>query len=189
MADANILNALNNISYGLEMLANSYDKKEKSNSDLIGILQSGDFGKQFESLKKSIDDIKKDTQKILKNQVLANKPNSVGKKDSFFEKIGKNTKKVKEVAGMIVLIAAGVLAIGAAFKLIGHVDFVSVIALSIALPIVAFAFEKIADMKNLKPEEMKNLLFFFASVCLVVPPQKRMPWQNIYRLCQYGCHV
>jgi len=49
---------------------------------------------------------------------------------------------------MVVLIAAGVLAMGFAFKLIGNVDFKSVIALSLAMPLLALSFERVSKIKG-----------------------------------------
>ena len=57
-------------------------------------------------------------------------------------KEGKNNN-IKEGVGNILLIAGAVLALGMAFKIIGDVDFVSVMALSLALPLLAIAFSKI----------------------------------------------
>ena len=58
---------------------------------------------------------------------------------------------LKDVISAIVLIAGAVLAIGLAFKLIGTVDWKSVLAISVALPMIAFAFEKMAKIKDLTP--------------------------------------
>ena len=62
-------------------------------------------------------------------------------------------KRVKDGVTLLVLMAAGILAIGLAFKVIGSVDFKSVLALAIALPLVAIAFEKISKVK-VTPKEM-----------------------------------
>lgn len=56
-------------------------------------------------------------------------------------------KNIKDGVKIILLIASGIIAIGLAFKLIGSVDFKSVIAMSIALPLLALAFEKISNIK------------------------------------------
>jgi len=70
----------------------------------------------------------------------------------------KNKKPITDGVKMILLIAAGVLAIGAAFKLIGKVDFKSVLALSLAMPLLALAFEKISKVKtNLKDLVVANI--------------------------------
>ena len=70
------------------------------------------------------------------------------KKELDTESPGKEKKKtIADGLKVILLIAAGVLAIGLAFKVIEKVDFASVIALGIALPLIAIAFKQIADMK------------------------------------------
>jgi hypothetical protein len=61
----------------------------------------------------------------------------------------KNKKTLQDSVGSIVLIAGGIVAIGAAFKLVGDVDFVSVMALSLSLPLIAHSFAKIAEIKGL----------------------------------------
>ena len=154
--DNKILLALNDLTLALDAVADSLkDKSAKSNSGKI--LQSSDFNNQFVSIKQGLKSIKADTQQILKNQQSL-KQISKEKKPTFFEKIGENAQKIKDGASTVLLIAAGVLAIGMAFKLIGHVDFVSVISLSLALPLIAYSFEKIANLK-LKSSDMKDLFF------------------------------
>ena len=71
---------------------------------------------------------------------------------------GDSIKDIKSGVGTIMMIAGGVLAIGAAFSIIGKVDFGTVLSLSIALPLIAIAFEKIAQLKDLTPSSMVNIL-------------------------------
>ena len=66
------------------------------------------------------------------------------------------------------LIAVGVLAIGVAFKLIGKVDFKSVLALAIALPLIAIAFERIAMMKSLTGINGKQLIFLLVAMATAI---------------------
>ena len=162
----NILKALNNISDGIEELVRYSKEKNKNNSDSSDgkIFQNKDFTKFFESIKDGIKSIKKDTEKILKNQEGLKQISKDKTKSTLFEKIGENTKKIKDGASTIVLIAAGILAIGLAFKIIGQVDFASVIALSISLPLVAMAFVKISEMKGIKISEMKNLFLVIVTM-------------------------
>ena len=156
MEDNKILDALNDIAKAIEEIAKYSKKKIASSND---ILQSVDLGKKMEDIKNGIKNIKKDTEKILKNQETLLNISKEKSKSSPFSMAGTNASKIKNGVSTIVLIAAGVLAIGIAFKLIGQVDFVSVIALSIALPLVAIAFEKIAELKSLKGGDMKRVLF------------------------------
>ena len=57
--------------------------------------------------------------------------------------------KIKDGIQTVILIAGGVLAIGLAFKLIGQVDFLSVISLSMGILYVSLAFAEIAKIKDL----------------------------------------
>lgn len=57
-----------------------------------------------------------------------------------------DTKKIKDGVSAILLIAVGIVAIGLALKLVGKVDFVSVMAIALALPLIAIAFAKIASV-------------------------------------------
>ena len=56
---------------------------------------------------------------------------------------------IKDGVAVIGLIAGAVLAIGLAFKIVGNVDFVSVIALSLSLPLIAKAFAMVSEIENL----------------------------------------
>lgn len=70
-------------------------------------------------------------------------------------------KKKKKVAGVadgikdIALMAGAIMAVGVAFKIVGDVDFASVLALSIALPLVATAFGKVNESIK-SPKEAMN---------------------------------
>ena len=162
-----LLKAFSDISTGMEEIYNFFKKKpdEKSSSKIIADLN---VGKQLESISNNIKEIKSDIKTILKNQLnlstIAKKENS---KTKLFETVGKEKiKNIKDGVSAVVLIATGVLAIGAAFKLIGQVNFASVIALSISLPLVAIAFEKIAKLKDLNFTNMKSLLMVVSTMSL-----------------------
>ena len=154
--DKQLLNALDNLAVALEMLSETLDKKKGESKTPTGsALQSGDFSKQINQINASIKDIKSDTKKILDTQNTILKLQREKKDDKFkaFEGAGKegNKKNLKDGISVILLIAGSVIAIGLAFKLIGTVDWKSVFAISIALPMIAFAFEKIGNIKNLTP--------------------------------------
>jgi hypothetical protein len=59
----------------------------------------------------------------------------------------KNLDAIKKGIGTILLIAGAVLAIGLAFKIIGKVDLLSVVALALAVSIISVAMAKISKMK------------------------------------------
>jgi hypothetical protein len=73
------------------------------------------------------------------------------KEGGMFDKIeGKdNKKKIVDGIQTVILIAGGVLAIGLAFKIIGKVDFLSVISLGIGIMAVSYAFAEVAKIKDL----------------------------------------
>jgi hypothetical protein len=148
--DQQLLNALDNLSVALEQLATSLNSKNgEAQSPVATALQSGDFSNQMIEINKGIQSIKKDTQKILDNQetLLKMQKNQESKDLDVFEQSGKKKELIKDGVGSILLIAGAVLAIGMAFSLIGTVDWKSVLALSISLPLIAIAFEKISEMK------------------------------------------
>ena len=165
--DEKILEALSDIGSAIEKLTQSLKSKDKAKSDSAKLLQSADLGKKLDLLGKEVRSIKKDTQQIIKNQeTLLKISRDKSSKTDVFEKSGEKKSKIKDGVNTVIMIAAGVLAIGLAFKLIGEVDFLSVIALSIALPLVAIAFEKIAKLKDLNKADMKNLFLVTVTMAL-----------------------
>ena len=183
--DKKLLDSLNNISVAIENLVNSLNEKNKSDNDFIETMKSSNISDGLVKIQESLINIKSDTEKILKNQSSSSKNVADSKKDDT-EKILKNQssssknvadskkddkgkflsdimsgdsiKDIKSGVGTIMMIAGGVLAIGAAFSIIGKVDFGTVLSLSIALPLIAIAFEKIAQLKDLTPSSMVNIL-------------------------------
>ena len=147
--DKQLLKALDNLGNSLEALVAALESKKEAKSDTTQSLKSGDFGKQLESINVGIKSIKADTQEILNNQktiIDLQRKKESDKKTGEFESAGdaKKESNIKKGVGTILLIAIAVLAIGLAFKLVGKVDFLSVIALSLAIVLIAFAFERIA---------------------------------------------
>jgi hypothetical protein len=159
--DKQLLDALNNLSESLEMIAQALDKNGTSNTTTTNALQSGDFSKQLTEINVSLKSIKADTTKILaqQNTILSmQKKKENDKKTGLFEESGEDPKKqsqIKKGVTTIILIAVAVLAIGLAFKLVGKIDFLSVVGLSLAVVLMAIAFEKIAKLK-LEPKEAFN---------------------------------
>lgn len=79
----------------------------------------------------------------------------------------KKTESIKDGLAVIVLMAGAILAIGYAFSLIGKVDFLSVIALSIALPLLAIAVQKISERK-VELGSLKNGLIAIGLLSIVM---------------------
>ena len=172
--DRKLLDALNNLSYALEEIANSLkdNKSGKGNqSATTTALQGGKLDKQLQSIDKGVKKLQSDNKKILKNQetLLTLSKKKPAEKDPLDKATDpKQKNKLKDGLASIMMIAVGVLAIGLAFKLIGKVNFLSVIALAIALPLVAIAFERIAKMKDLKASQMKNIILVTVAIATAI---------------------
>ena len=162
--DQKLLDALNNLSFALEEISDALkDRKKAAKSDTTTALQSGNFSKTIKEIHVGIKSIKKDTQQILKQQktiLELSKKKNADKKTDAFETDSKKEGSIKKGVTSILLIAVGVLAIGLAFKLVGKVDFLSVIGLGIGIYAVSVAFEKIGKLKNLSYRKV----FMIASV-------------------------
>ena len=92
--------------------------------------------------------VKTDNEKILQKIDGIKKQKESGMFGSIEDP--KNKNKIVDGIKVVILIAGGVLALGLAFKIIGKVDFLSVIALSTSMIAMSIAYSKIADIKNLK---------------------------------------
>jgi len=86
-----------------------------------------------------------------RNKVILEEIKSIKKQreSGMFENVEdpKNKNKIVDGIKVVILIAAGVLALGLAFKIIGKVDFLSVMALSSAMLLMSIAFSKMQDQK------------------------------------------
>lgn len=170
------MDALNNLSQSIGELINSMKDEKKDESKAGKSLKSGFFNnkitKNINIIKKDVLSIKSDVKAIAKNQ--KNILNLLQKKKSDNDTIDKmsNDKKktanIKSGVGTIILIAGAVLAIGKAFGLVGKIDFASVMALSIALPLLAFAFEKIASIKSLNPISVGTTLLVLMGISAAI---------------------
>ena len=158
--DKQLLDALNNLSLALEEISTALNNKSNNSSATTTALQGGDLSSRFNEIDISLKSIKSDTQEILKQQktILSmskngDKTDKTDKTDkdskSTFQKAGGSKKEesnLKKGVGTIMLIAIAVLAIGMAFKIIGKVDFLSVISISLSLLMISLAFEKVAKL-------------------------------------------
>jgi hypothetical protein len=158
--DKKLLDAFNNLSKALDLLANTLDKNKKSKEsgsatgDALKNKEIKDIATQIKDISDGVKSLKSDNKKILANQKtlldLARKPQKgVESKTGAVEDAGdpNKNKRIKDGALMIVGIAVAVLAIGLAFKLIGKIDVGSVLALSLAIPLIAYAFERVSKLK------------------------------------------
>jgi hypothetical protein len=102
------------------------------NEDISGIV------KNMEIVVKSVKKIETQNDKILKEIQEVKKTKETGMLGNVAEV--DNKRKIIDAVKIIVLIAAGVLAIGLAFKMIAPVPFLSVIAIGLAMVFIAGAF-------------------------------------------------
>jgi hypothetical protein len=166
--DQKLLSALNNLSDGLEAIADALKSKKGNKSATTEALQGGNFTKEIKEINVGVKQLLKDSKQILKNQetIISLSKKSAGDKKSDFEKAGGDKKQegnIKKGVGTILLIAVAVLAIGLAFKLVGKIDFLSVVGLGIAILLVAKAFEKVAALKL----SIKDALIASATIVLM----------------------
>jgi hypothetical protein len=139
------------------MIAQALDKKGTSNTTTTNALQSGDFSKQLNEIDVSLKSIKSDTTKILEKQntILEMQKNKKSDKNVIGESGDEKTQNnIKNGITMILGIAAAVLAIGLALKIVGKVDFLSVIGLGLAIMFIGEAFAKIGKLKMTVSEGM-----------------------------------
>ncbi len=153
--DEKYINSLDTFTSALEQIVELLKEQQKSNkADTVN-----EFLKApMDNLVEVVADLKKVTVKGFAkvnadNKEILKKIESIKqqKEAGSFDKVEdpKNKNKIVDGIKVVILIAAGVLAIGMAFKIIGKVDFLSVIALSGAILMMSVAFSKIADIKNL----------------------------------------
>jgi hypothetical protein len=171
--DKKLLDSLNNLSVALESIADIL-KKKQTRSATGAALESGDFSKDIKQISVGIKSIKADTEKILKEQktILELSKKKAADKKTPMEEAGGDKKKesnLKKGVGTIILIAIAVLAIGMAFKLVGKIDFLSVIGLGIAIVIIAVAFEKIAKLNmTLKQAAIASVAMVMMSIAVMM---------------------
>lgn len=170
--DQKLLDALNNISIAIEQLVEALNSKEESKTAVGDALKSEDFITKIKSIDEGVKNLQKDTQEILKNQktIIDLQKSASGSGVPTVDAAGDPKKKeiIKDGLSIILLIAAGVLAVGLAFKIIGDVNFASVIALSISLPLLAIAFEKIAKIEDLTPQKMFDVFLVTVAMSLSI---------------------
>ena len=111
--DKQLLNALDNLSNALDMIAESLKDKGGSKSDTTSALQSGNFIEQIKEISIGVQSIKKDTEEILKQQktiLEMSKKKESDKKTGDLESDPKKESSLKKGVASILLIAVAVLA-------------------------------------------------------------------------------
>ena len=172
--DKKYLEALSNFAYALEELVEEMKRQSDAQAKATGgagVLGSKkgmmDITNSLENIKMGIDEIKDSNQEILDNQKTILKMSKEKEKSGgLLSGLKENKKKVTEGVSAIVLMAGAILAIGLAFKVVGGVDFMAVIALSVAMPLIAIAFTEVATTVKDKKLSIKDMLF--TSLALVL---------------------
>jgi hypothetical protein len=170
--DKKLLDSLNNLSIALQDISDSLNSKSEASSATAKAMKGGDFGKEIKEINIGVIQLKKDTKQILANQqTIMNMGKNKSKGADVAEGLGKDKQKqknFKEGIGVILLIAVAVLALGIAFNLVGKVNFLSVIALSIALPLLAIGFSKVHTvLKQVGFEAKKDGLNFVLAMVAI----------------------
>lgn len=169
--DKKLLDALNNLSFALGEIAEALVSGE-SKSPTSTSLQSVGLENQIRSISDGVKQLQSDNKKILKNQdtIISLARSKSNTQSSALDKTFDPNygSKIKDGLSTILMIASGVLAIGLAFRIVGGVDFASVIALAVALPLIAMAFEKISNMKDLKGPEIGKISLIVVGIALAI---------------------
>ena len=167
--DQDLIKNLENFTESLEGVVELMKQQAKKGGDATNKAMSALDSERIETivtdmqtLIESNKEIKNTQDKILEEIKASRKQ----KESGMFDKIeGKENKsKIKDGIQTVILIAGGVLAIGLAFKLIGQVDFLSVVSLSMGILYVSLAFGEIAKIKELTP--MKTAMVGLALITI-----------------------
>jgi len=156
------------------------DQAKNNPSEVLNQLVDNFDGEKFNTIANDISEIKenvianaKTTDKILEVVKEQKQANEGGIMTTIGEK--SNKEKVIGAVQTVVLIAAGVLAIGMAFKIVGDVDFMSVVSLGMGIMFVAYAFSKVASIKDddgkiidFKKATQVSLIMIMMSAALLV---------------------
>lgn len=156
--DEKYIDALNSFTESLEQIVETLKNQQESNkidtvNEMLRSTQTEKLQNVVDHLtavtKQGISDIKTQNETILKRIETIKQQ----KESGMFDNVSNvnNKKKIVDGVAVIGLIAVGVLAIGMAFKIIGKVDFPSVIALSTAMIFTSISFAKVSEnIKNVK---------------------------------------
>jgi hypothetical protein len=150
--DKKSIDALSNLSDAIDQLSQAIiDAKQKPGNAGNPLTQAVDLVNQLKEINQSLSEIKDDNKKMMSKQdeilKLSKEIKNSKENNNVFSQAGDNKQKIKDGVSSIVVIAVGVLAIGMAFKLIGKVDFLSVVALGLAIPLIALAFSEVIKAK------------------------------------------
>jgi len=172
--ESEFIDKLTNFTSALESLVDLLKEQQKIGpTEVVNKLLENIDGEAIASIAKNIEEVKantveinKNTEKILKVVQDSKKAKETGMFGETNDR--KNKQKIIDGVKTVILIAGGVLAIGLAFKIIGHVDFFSVVALGMGIMFVAFAFSKIAALRDDKGNIITMKQIVMGAVALVI---------------------
>lgn len=151
--DREFISKLESFTNALEGIVDAL-KQQSEKGDPVSTMAGNMDGEKMDKISEDIRNIlktTKDTDDRTKQILNELKSSRKQKETGLFGKIEdkENKNKIVDGVGVIMLIAGGVLAIGTAFKIVGSVDFLSVVALSAGILMVSKAFAEIAQIKDL----------------------------------------
>ena len=149
------ISKLENFTDSLESLVESLKDQQKNSptENLDTFLENFDAGK-ISSIVESLTEIKETNKQLLSGQkeILEAVKTLKSQKDEgplgdLKTKSGNSV--ITDGIKVIMMMAGGILAVGVAFKLVGDVDFLSVVSLSMAMFLLAKTYAEIAKIKEL----------------------------------------
>ena len=157
-----LIDSISNFASALEQLVEQLKERETQDTKKTSIFSKffsrDSSSKIMKKVQEGINDIKKDTSEIIKNQKELLKLDKAKKKEdnkNIIEETGEKSQldKIKSGVGSIILIAGAILALGFAFKIVGKVDVISVLVLSFAITLLGHTLAKLNDSKIPTPNE------------------------------------
>ena len=147
---------LQNFSEALEGVVEALKEQSKSReTDALNVLLKNIDAEKIKELIVDVKEIKEDTKSINKKidkLLQAQQSSAASAKDQgLFAKVGspENKNQIMDGVKIIGAISIGVLAIGMAFKLIGTVDYKSVLALSAGIAVMSLTFAEVLKLEGL----------------------------------------
>lgn len=170
--ETDFIEKLSNFTESLEDLVDILKEQQKTKPTEVLNTMLGSMDNNIINIQEELTEIKKTNYEINKNinKILEEvKAKRKAEETGMFGEISDKNNKQKVVDGVksILLIAGGVLAIGTAFKIVGNVDFFSVVALGMGILFIAKAFTQIATMKDDKGKPVTSKQLITAGLTMI----------------------
>jgi hypothetical protein len=172
--ESDFINKLSDFTKSLEDLVDLLKEQQKIGpTEVVNKLLENIDAEKLSSIAENIEQVKENTIEINKNVEKTLKvveELKKGKESGLPGEISNKDNKAKVLDGIktIILIAGGVLAIGLAFKIIGKVDFLSVVALSFGIMAAATAFAVVASLTDKEGNPLKWKQIVMGAAVMVV---------------------